>query len=219
MDRARHRETPTITPMPHSIQRPPSRVGVGPLPVFRAVSNRDARTTQTPAGWVRRQPAFLNFTAFRSAGRSLEEAAAFSVANGIPNVPKCLTEVVYEDVRLEIALSAPSRLDSVFGFVDIYEAFSFLSASNEAQCVFAGEVPDGAPWVVTPMDVFQVQALATAEAADVSQAIAVASADAARYWDASTPLGDHAEVLTPLIEIRQPQLRLLGTLRAHGLLV
>ncbi len=108
-------------PPPYRLRRPQERNGLGPLEVFRVLARKDGQPLrQVPNNWVRTLDAFVSLQHDFGPGT----AATLARAN-VPYVDKVWAELAYESVRTEVAPEQPSRLDSVFCFADVFEAFSF----------------------------------------------------------------------------------------------
>lgn len=188
------------------------------MEVFRALANVSGQPLmQVPQMWTRLQPAFQSL---EPDGRP-EIAAALSRAQ-VAGVDKVWTELAYEAVRTEVGADRPSRLDSLFCFADVFEAFAFTETTGEARFVVRGVVEENVPWAVVDMAKFAVVAPASGDADGYAEAWEIARAQAYGYWapDASTSDVECAEILVagPALFEDFP-LRLLPTMRGHGLIL
>ena len=203
---------------PHRLQRPEERNGVGPIDVFRALAPQGVQPlSQVPQKWTRSRPAF----------QSLEPDARPEIAAAVrraevPDVDKVWTELAYESVRTEVAPQLPSRLDALFCFADVFEAFSFTEVTDAGRPVFKGTVDDGVPWAVVDMARFAIVNPTSHEVDGYEQAWQTASLQARGYWAPGAIIDDLecAEVLVAgSVSIESAPLRLIPTMRSLGLIV
>ncbi|MEX0754988.1 MAG: hypothetical protein WD556_07715 [Actinomycetota bacterium] len=92
-----------------------------------------------------------------------------------------MTELAYESVRQQQAPEFPSRLNSLFAFLDPFEALDLTRETAKAYMVIRGTVPAGVRFGVVDMMRFNVVELGTSEE-EVVSAYRAAEADAAKYW-------------------------------------
>src|SRR5439155_16212041 len=103
--------------MPYRLRRPPTRTGHGPLTVYRAVAAAAQPLQQVPQRWVRSQGAYQSL-----APNPQPLIASALQAASVPCVDKVWTELAYEAARLDVAPNLPSRLDSLYAYMDPLEA-------------------------------------------------------------------------------------------------
>ncbi len=203
--------------VPHRLQRPNERAGLEPIEVFRSVAPQSRCPRQVPQSWVKSRPAFQSL----ESNPRPDIAAALFRAN-VPSVDKAWTELACEAVRVEVAGSSPSRLNSVFCFADVFEALSFPESAGEAKEVYKGVIEDGVPWVVVDMGKFAQVTPTSYDAAGYEQAWETARAQAYGYWAPDAAIDDLelAEILVagPVL-IEGSPLRLIPTMRDSGLII
>lgn len=162
------------------------RIGVGPMTVYRVLQfpadDRFPRFdhVQLPQRWARRQPEYITLEAAQMKGGDVVGAAEHLATQGADRLRlvKALQELIYERIRLEIAPTMPSRLESVYAFIDPLDAFAFAERMKSIpRAVFQATVPEGTPWAVVDMNYFP-----TGQEGDIGIAAEKASRDAPCYW-------------------------------------
>lgn len=193
--------------MPYELERPATRSGVGPIGVYRSISNFNQPLHQQPRRWVREQQAFKVLS-----GDPKPEIAAALAAAEVPVVVKVWTELAYEACRVDKAPDMPSRLDSLYAYADPLEALSFTEITGSAQQVFRGNVQENVPWAVVDMLDFQLIDPTTLDKEGFNAAWLQAFEDAERYWlHDGTPRAAEILVAGPILLTQR--LELLPLLR------
>lgn len=194
------------------LERPESLSGVGSLIVYRAISRESQPLLQTPMLWARQQAAFTALTA------SPEPATAAQLhASGVPLVPKIWTELAYESVRVRVARTLPSRLDSLFAFTDPLEAFSLEQITSNDKDVYQGVVQDGVAWCIVDMAHFGIPSFQTFNPEGYQSAWDVACGQAARYWNPTGPIETAEALVAGPVLLQRSALTLVDLLRHMGI--
>jgi hypothetical protein len=198
--------------MTYRLRRPEDRAGRGNLTVYRAISTDDQPLLQRPMGWVRLQRAYQALAA-----DSNPAIAAALAAASVPHIEKVWTELAYESVRLAVAPTLPSRLDSLFAFADPLEALSFTEIAGEAKHVWEMAVPAETSWAVVDMTAFASVDPATKNASGYEAAWEEALERGRSYWTPCSTI-KVAEVLVAGPATLTRRLELLPLLRDLGLI-
>lgn len=182
--------------------------------MFRAVDAQHQQALrQTAQRWVMNQPAYtaLNQTPSPEVAAGLHQA-------GVLNVPKVWSELAYETVRKEAFPAAPSRLESLYAYLDPLEALSFTEVTGYGKQVWRGEVENGVRWAVVDVSHFSVAQPASADINGFQEAWDRARTQARSYWGSEADVRE-AEVLVagPIVLTEQillvPYLRRIGLVR------
>ncbi len=210
--------------MVYSLRRFTQQSGVGPVRLFRALPNAIGQTQwqvkQVPQGYIQTLPGFGLLAAALAGGSTTlnNQAAALAATTNPEKIAKAWTEVLYEEVRAQVAPTAPSRLNSLWAFLDPLEAFALSDRTATAYVVFEAEVLPGITWFVADMSAFSVPQFSGFAASDFLSAEAAVRADASRYWRDGLTSNEPEVLVGGGLTLVSNALRLLDWLRGAGLL-
>jgi len=146
-----------------------------------------------------------------------EIAIALQRAN-VDHVLKVWTELAYESVRLTVAPDAPSRLESLYAYLDPLEALSFPLEIAEGRQIWRGAVADGVRWSIVDMSAFSSTPPATNDASGFQTSWDEAAVRARDYWQPRNEIRQAEVLIAGAIQLAE-RLNLLAVLRTLGLVV
>jgi hypothetical protein len=199
--------------MPYKRYRPASTHGNDPVPVFRVIDSKPQPLHQQPRQYAKSQQLFQQLAASPDPDAVAMTAIGPGDAGTVVHLAKLWSELVYEQVRAARFPEMVSRLDCVFGFTDIVEAFAFVGVGSGTR-VFRGTTASGIPWSVTDMSKYHSAQISPGQT--FSSIRPTVEAQAAAYWSADRPIS-RAEVLVGGAIDLEVQIDLVDLYEAMGL--